>query len=155
MSRRPADGLPAGVAHRRGDLAEVDGLKELFEGAEAVYLLVAGLGDTLRPREIVAAAVACGVRRIVLQSSQLVGTRSDSVSHDFLRAFEAAVRESGRRARSRRGPSGTRSPSPEVKRRRGRAGGGRSAKVRGAWPAKVRRLAVSAGAGSRASCGRC
>ncbi|MEU1865991.1 NAD(P)H-binding protein [Streptomyces gardneri] len=95
VSRRPADGLPAGVVHRRGDLADVDGLKELFEGAEAVYLLVAGLGDTLRPREIVAAAVAGGVRRLVLQSSQLVGTRHDSVSHAFLRDFEAAVRESG------------------------------------------------------------
>ncbi|MEF9880915.1 SDR family oxidoreductase [Streptomyces sp. P9-A4] len=95
VSRRPAEGLPAGVAHRRGDLAEVDGLGGLFEGAEAVYLLVAGLGDELRPREIVAAAVAAGVRRIVLQSSQLVGTRTDSVSHAILRTFEEAVRESG------------------------------------------------------------
>ncbi|MFC9594802.1 NAD(P)H-binding protein [Streptomyces sp. NPDC056944] len=95
VSRRPAEGLPVGVAHRQGDLADVDGLKGLFEGAEAVYLLVAGLGDELRPREIVAAAVACGVRRIVFQSSQLVGTRTDSVSHEILRAFEAAVRESG------------------------------------------------------------
>ncbi|MFE0648651.1 SDR family oxidoreductase [Streptomyces sp. NPDC059534] len=95
VSRRPAGELPAGVAHRQGDLADVDGLKELFEGAEAVYLLVAGLGDDLRPDEIVAAAVAVGVRRIVLQSSQLVGTRTDSVSHAILRAFESAVRESG------------------------------------------------------------
>ncbi|MFF8375499.1 NAD(P)H-binding protein [Streptomyces sp. NPDC015661] len=95
VSRRPAGALPAGVTHRQGDLADVDGLKGLFEGAEAVYLLVAGLGDELRPREIVAAAVACGVRRIVFQSSQLVGTRTDSVSHEILRAFETAVRESG------------------------------------------------------------
>ncbi|AJF69252.1 NAD(P)H-binding protein [Streptomyces vietnamensis] len=95
VSRRPAEGLPAGVTHRQGDLADVDGLKGLFEGAEAVYLLVAGLGDELRPREIVAAAVACGVRRIVFQSSQLVGTRTGSVSHEILRAFETAVRESG------------------------------------------------------------
>lgn len=95
VSRGAAPELPAGVAHRRGDLADVDGLKALFEGADAAYLLVAGLGDTLRPREIVAAAVACGVRRLVLQSSQLVGTRRDSVSHSFLREFEAAVRESG------------------------------------------------------------
>ncbi|MFF0559772.1 SDR family oxidoreductase [Streptomyces sp. NPDC004266] len=95
VSRRPAGGLPAGVTHRQGDLADVAGLKGLFEGAESVYLLVAGLGDELRPREIVAAAVACGVRRIVFQSSQLVGTRTDSVSHEILRAFEAAVRESG------------------------------------------------------------
>ncbi|MCZ0982719.1 NAD(P)H-binding protein [Streptomyces diastatochromogenes] len=95
VSRRPAGGLPAGVAHRQGDLADVDGLKGLFEGAEAVYLLVGGLGDELRPREIVAAAVACGVRRIVFQSSQVAGTRTDSVSHEVLRAFEAAVRDSG------------------------------------------------------------
>ncbi|MFB6632196.1 SDR family oxidoreductase [Streptomyces sp. NPDC056362] len=95
VSRRPAEGLPAGVAHRRGDLADVDGLKSVFDGAEAVYLLVAGLGEELRPREIVAAAVACGVRRIVLQSSQLVGTRTGSASHEILRAFETAVRESG------------------------------------------------------------
>ncbi|MFC9392869.1 SDR family oxidoreductase [Streptomyces sp. NPDC057027] len=95
VSRRPAGDLPAGVTHRQGDLADVDGLKGVFEGAEAVYLLVAGLGDELRPREIVAAAVACGVRRIVFQSSQLVGTRTDSVSHEILRAFETAVRESG------------------------------------------------------------
>ncbi|MFJ3765849.1 NAD(P)H-binding protein [Streptomyces sp. NPDC090082] len=95
VSRRPAEGLPAGVAHRRGDLADVEGLKSLFDGAEAVYLLVAGLGEELRPREIVAAAVACGVRRIVLQSSQVVGTRTGSASHEILRAFETAVRESG------------------------------------------------------------
>ncbi|MEE1820437.1 MULTISPECIES: NAD(P)H-binding protein [unclassified Streptomyces] len=95
VSRRPAEGLPAGVAHRRGDLADVEGLKSLFDGAEAVYLLVAGLGEELRPREIVTAAVACGVRRIVLQSSQVVGTRTGSASHEILRAFETAVRESG------------------------------------------------------------
>ncbi|WP_329286416.1 SDR family oxidoreductase [Streptomyces sp. NBC_00691] len=95
VSRTPAAGLPAGVTHRQGDLADVNGLEELFDGAEAVYLLVAGLGDELNPREIVAAAVAAGVRRIVFQSSQLVGTRTDSVSHDVLRAFESAVRESG------------------------------------------------------------
>ncbi|MER5311629.1 NAD(P)H-binding protein [Streptomyces sp. NPDC002773] len=95
VSRRPAAGLPAGVAHRQGDLADVDGLKGLFEGAEAVYLLVAGLGDELSPREIVAAAVAAGVRRIVFQSSQLVGTRTGSVSHEVLRTFETAVRGSG------------------------------------------------------------
>ncbi|MGW4851666.1 SDR family oxidoreductase [Streptomyces sp. NPDC004288] len=95
VSRRPAEGLPAGVAHRRGDLADVDGLTSVFDGAEAVYLLVAGLGEELRPREIVAAAVTCGVRRIVLQSSQVVGTRTGSASHEILRSFETAVRESG------------------------------------------------------------
>ncbi|MET9936157.1 MULTISPECIES: NAD(P)H-binding protein [unclassified Streptomyces] len=95
VSRREAGELPAGVTHRRGDLADVDGLKRLFEGAGAVHLLVAGLGQDLRPREIVTAAVARGVRRIVLQSSQLVGTRPESVSHAPLRAFEEAVRGSG------------------------------------------------------------
>ncbi|MFF5636846.1 NAD-dependent epimerase/dehydratase family protein [Streptomyces sp. NPDC012825] len=56
VSRHGTGELPAGVAHRRGDLADVDGLEGLFEGAEAVYLLVAGLGDDLRPRGFVSNA---------------------------------------------------------------------------------------------------
>ncbi|MFJ9575228.1 SDR family oxidoreductase [Streptomyces sp. NPDC101191] len=96
VSRRPgAAPLPEGVRHRSADLARPEGPKAAFAGADAVFLLVAGVGDELRPREIVAAAVAAGVRRVVLQSSQLLGTRPDSVSHRPLREFEAAVRESG------------------------------------------------------------
>lgn len=96
VSRRAAQApLPAGVRHRVGDLARPAELKAVFGGADAVYLLVAGVGEELRPREIVDAAAAAGVRRLVLQSSQLVGTRPESESHGPLREFEAAVRGSG------------------------------------------------------------
>ncbi|MEV5971367.1 NAD(P)H-binding protein [Streptomyces sp. NPDC051921] len=96
VSRRPgATPLPEGVRHRPADLARPEELTTAFAGADAVFLLVAGVGDELRPREIVAAAVAAGVRRLVLQSSQLLGTRPDSASHAPLREFEAAVRGSG------------------------------------------------------------
>ncbi|MET9954295.1 NAD(P)H-binding protein [Streptomyces sp. NPDC006339] len=96
VSRRaPEAPLPEGVRHRAADLARPEDSAALFEGADAVFLLVAGVGDELRPRQVVAAAVAAGVRRIVLQSSQLVGTRPESESHGPLREFEAAVRDSG------------------------------------------------------------
>ncbi|MEU7015753.1 NAD(P)H-binding protein [Streptomyces sp. NPDC046385] len=96
VSRRaPEAALPAGVRHRVGDLGRPVELKAVFDGADAVFLLVAGVGEELRPREIVDAAVAAGVRRLVLQSSQLLGTRPESVSHAPLRNFEAAVRGSG------------------------------------------------------------
>lgn len=98
VSRRaPEAAPPPGVRHRVADLGRPAELKAVFEGAEAVYLLVAGVGEELRPREIVDAAVAAGVRRLVLQSSQLLGTRPDSASHAPLREFESAVRGSGLR----------------------------------------------------------
>ncbi|GAA3507212.1 NAD(P)H-binding protein [Streptomyces showdoensis] len=96
VSRRTPEGpLPAGVRHRTADLGRPEELEAAFDGAEAVYLLIAGVGQELRPHAIVAAAVAAGVRRIVLQSSQLLGTRPESESHGPLREFEAAVRGSG------------------------------------------------------------
>ncbi|MEU6975616.1 NAD(P)H-binding protein [Streptomyces sp. NPDC046371] len=96
VSRRaPEAALPAGVRHQVADLGRPERLKAVFDGADAVYLLVGGVGEELRPREIVDAAVAAGVRRLVLQSSQLLGTRPESASHGPLREFEAAVRASG------------------------------------------------------------
>ncbi|MEV7278919.1 NAD(P)H-binding protein [Streptomyces sp. NPDC093111] len=95
VSRRAPEVLPAGVRHRVADLGRPEGLKAVFDGADAVYLMVAGVGEELRPGAIVDAAVAAGVRRLVLQSSQLLGTRPESVSHRPLREFEAAVRGSG------------------------------------------------------------
>ena len=71
------------------DLAEPDGLREVFEGAEALFLLVAGE----RPYDILDAAKSAGVRKVVLLSSQGAGTRPEAYAHP--RRFEAAVRESG------------------------------------------------------------
>lgn len=99
LSRRaPADDrLPAGVRHVTVDLASPEGLRPALAGAKALFLLVAGelLGPRARPHDLVAAARDSGVRRIVLLSSQAAGTRPDAVSHEPLRAFEAAVRDSG------------------------------------------------------------
>ncbi|TYB50641.1 NAD(P)H-binding protein [Nonomuraea sp. PA05] len=88
VSRRPAP-LPGGARHSAGDLGDPAGLKAAFEGAGALFLLVAG--D--EPRAVLEAAAAGGVRRVVLLSSQGAGTRPGLYGHPV--AFEEAVRESG------------------------------------------------------------
>jgi uncharacterized protein YbjT (DUF2867 family) len=93
VSRRPAE-LPKGVAHRQADLAQPESLRPVLDGAEALFLLVAGSGEKIDPRAIVDVAKAGGVRRVVLLSSQGAGTRPESVAHSHLRAFEDVVRES-------------------------------------------------------------
>ncbi|NUR89873.1 MAG: NAD(P)H-binding protein, partial [Nonomuraea sp.] len=88
VSRRPAEPV-AGVRHVQADLADPAGLKEAFDGADALFLLVAG--DD--PQAILDAAREGGVRRVVLLSSQGAGTRPDFYRHPI--AFEEAVRASG------------------------------------------------------------
>ncbi|MFI6638648.1 SDR family oxidoreductase [Streptomyces sp. NPDC050504] len=96
VSRRPSDApRQPGVRHHSADLTAPESLLPALEGADALYLLVAGAGDGTDPGAILDAAKRAGVRRVVLQSSQLAGTRPRSASHDHLREFEAAVRESG------------------------------------------------------------
>ncbi|MFJ9375275.1 SDR family oxidoreductase [Streptomyces sp. NPDC101455] len=81
--------VPPGVRAVAADLAEPDGLRGAFEGAEALFLLVAGE----RPYDILDVAKSAGVRKVVLLSSQGAGTRPEAYAHP--RQFEAAVRESG------------------------------------------------------------
>jgi uncharacterized protein YbjT (DUF2867 family) len=89
VSRRPpAADLPEGVRHLQADLEEPGSLKPVLEGADALFLLVAGED----PQGILDVAAAGGVRRIVLLSSQGAGTRPESYRHP--RAFEDAVRQS-------------------------------------------------------------
>lgn len=96
VSRRPSDApRQPGVRHHNADLAVPESLLPALEGADALYLLVAGAGDGMDPGAILDVAKRAGVRRVVLQSSQLAGTRPHSPSHDHLRDFEAAVRDSG------------------------------------------------------------
>lgn len=83
-----AGGQPL-VRHVRGDLAEPDGLRGAFEGADALFLLVAG--DA--PHAVLDVAKSAGVRRVVLLSSQGAGTRPAAYPHPA--GFEAAVRGSG------------------------------------------------------------
>ncbi|MFI6684168.1 NAD(P)H-binding protein [Streptomyces sp. NPDC050485] len=85
----------AGVRHVRADLAEPESLKSALDGADALHLLIAGGGEGVDPHAVLGAAKSGGVRRVVLQSSQIVGTRPGAVSHQHLAAFEDAVRRSG------------------------------------------------------------
>lgn len=87
--RRPAAALPDGVRFYAADLAEPERLRAVVEGAEALFLLVAG--DD--PHGLLDVAKAGGVRRVVLLSSIGAGTRPEAYGH--ARSFEDAVRESG------------------------------------------------------------
>jgi uncharacterized protein YbjT (DUF2867 family) len=81
--------VPEGVPHQVADLTEPESLKPTLAGADALFLLAAGTS----PREIVDLAQACGVRRVVLLSSQGAGTRPENYRHP--RTFEDAVAGSG------------------------------------------------------------
>ncbi|MFD0475804.1 NAD(P)H-binding protein [Nonomuraea thailandensis] len=81
--------MPEGVRHSAGDLGDPASLKAAFDGAEALFLLVAGH----EPRAVLEAAAAGGVRRVVLLSSQGAGTRPGLYGHPA--GFEEAVRGSG------------------------------------------------------------
>ncbi|MFI6850317.1 NAD(P)H-binding protein [Kitasatospora sp. NBC_00085] len=81
--------VPPGVRAVAGDLADPAGLRAAFDGAEALFLLVAGED----PDGIVDLAKNAGIRRVVLLSSQGAGTRPEVYRHPV--RFEAAVRESG------------------------------------------------------------
>jgi uncharacterized protein YbjT (DUF2867 family) len=85
VSRRIEE-VPAGVLARQGDLADPSTLP--FEGVSAVFLMVPGdFRGTLEP--VLARARAAGVTRVVLLSTQGVGTGR------FPAVFEDAVRASG------------------------------------------------------------
>ncbi|ETK31774.1 NAD(P)H-binding protein [Microbispora sp. ATCC PTA-5024] len=88
VSRTPAP-VPYGVEHRRADLTAPGSLRGAVDGADALFLLVAG--DD--PDALLGLAAAGGVRRVVLLSSQGAGTRPEAYRHPV--AFEDAVRRSG------------------------------------------------------------
>ncbi|MFE3521251.1 NAD(P)H-binding protein [Streptomyces sp. NPDC059161] len=90
-SAHPLDG----VRHATADLADPAGLTSVLDGAEALHLLIAGGSEHVDPHRVLDAAKSGGVRRVVLQSSQIVGTRPGAASHLHLAAFEDAVRRSG------------------------------------------------------------
>ncbi|GGY12698.1 NAD(P)H-binding protein [Streptomyces anandii] len=89
VSRGEARDLPVGVPHVRADLTDPGSLRPALDGADALFLLVAG--D--HPRGVLDAARAAGVRRVVLVSSLGVATRPDAYRHPA--AFETALRGSG------------------------------------------------------------
>jgi uncharacterized protein YbjT (DUF2867 family) len=89
--------VSGGVVHHQADLSDPGSLGAVLEGADALFLLIAGelLTDGGDPRDLLKVAAASGVRRVVLLSSQGAGTRPAAVSHSRLRAFEEAVRQAG------------------------------------------------------------
>jgi uncharacterized protein YbjT (DUF2867 family) len=92
--RRPLT-VPDGVRHHRANLEQPESLRPALAGAEALFLLVEGAGAHLDMPEILRVATAGGVKRIVLQSSQAVGTRPEAASHAPLHTIEDLVRRSG------------------------------------------------------------
>jgi uncharacterized protein YbjT (DUF2867 family) len=98
VSRRlSAADVPAGVQLRQADLAEADSLKPALAGARTLFLLLGGqlLVAGEDPRAVLDVITACGVRRVVLLSSQGARTRPEAISHSRLRAFEEAVHQAG------------------------------------------------------------
>jgi uncharacterized protein YbjT (DUF2867 family) len=83
--------VPVGVRAVAADLGEPTSLAPALDGATALFLLVAG--DD--PAGVLSAATAGGVSRVVLLSSQGVGTRPGAYAQAA--AFEAAVAASGAR----------------------------------------------------------
>ncbi|MFE3738716.1 SDR family oxidoreductase [Streptomyces sp. NPDC059134] len=94
---RHAAAVPEGVRHVQADLAEPQGLISALDGAEALFLLLSGdlHAPDARPADLIDLAVAGGVRRVVLLSSQGVATRPLGPSRIAMRAVEDAVRGSG------------------------------------------------------------
>ncbi|MGH4031712.1 SDR family oxidoreductase [Actinomycetota bacterium Odt1-20B] len=96
VSRRAA-AVPEGVRHAVADLAEPASLAPVLDGAKALFLLLSGdlHAPEARPADLIDLAVAGGVRRVVLLSSQGVATRPLGPSRVAMRALEDALRESG------------------------------------------------------------
>ncbi|ANZ37284.1 NmrA family transcriptional regulator [Lentzea guizhouensis] len=96
VSRHAAE-VPDGVRHVVADLADPASLTPALAGAKALFLLLSGdlhaVGAS--PADVVEAAAAAGVGRIVLLSSLGVVTRPFGTTRVELRKLEDAVREAG------------------------------------------------------------
>lgn len=84
-----------GVTPMVADLADAGSLVPALKGAEALFLLVSGAGAHVDGEAVLRAVADAGVSRVVLQSSQAVGTRPEAGSHAPLAALEETVRSSG------------------------------------------------------------
>lgn len=94
---QPQDTPTGRVRRHAADLTDPASLKSALEGADAVFLLLAG--QALMPGEhhagLLEAVTGSGVPRVVLLSSQGAGTRPESAGHAPLSALEEATRRSG------------------------------------------------------------
>ena len=96
VSRGMSAPLPTrpGVATAVADLTDVTTLAPALAGADAQILIVSAAGAHLDGPALMKHAEAAGVRRVVLLSSQAVGTRPGTPSHAPLAELEDAVRSS-------------------------------------------------------------
>jgi uncharacterized protein YbjT (DUF2867 family) len=97
ITRGSSAGLPA---HRHvtpvtADLSKPETLTPALTGAHALFLLVPGGGDHIEVPALLEAVAVAGARRVVLLSSQAVGTRPGAGAHAPLAKIEESVRESG------------------------------------------------------------
>ncbi|HJD80930.1 NAD(P)H-binding protein [Kitasatospora aureofaciens] len=96
VSRHPA-AVPDGVRHVVADLARPGELAAVLPGAEALFLLLSGNlhAQAARPADLIGEAVAAGVRRVVLLSTQGVVTRPFGATRIAMRGLEDVLRDSG------------------------------------------------------------
>ncbi|GAA2663457.1 SDR family oxidoreductase [Streptomyces lunalinharesii] len=94
---RHAAAVPDGVRHVVADLADPAGLKPTLAGAKSLFLLLSGdLHATgAHPADLIDAAAASGVRRVVLLSTLGVVTRPFGTTRTAMRALEDTLRASG------------------------------------------------------------
>ncbi|MFD7104599.1 SDR family oxidoreductase [Streptomyces celluloflavus] len=94
---RHAAAVPDGVRHLAADLTEPASLEPALAGAKALFLLLSGdlHAPGADPADIIGAAAANGVRRVVLLSTQGVATRPSGATRVAMRALENVLRESG------------------------------------------------------------
>jgi uncharacterized protein YbjT (DUF2867 family) len=97
VARGASAQLPAGphVNSVAADFAAPETLAPALAGAEALFLLVPGSGAGIDAPALLKAAATAGAGRVVLLSSQAVGTRPGAVSHAPMAAIEEAVRAAG------------------------------------------------------------
>ncbi|RMI31173.1 SDR family oxidoreductase [Nocardia stercoris] len=95
VSRGITPAEPPAVPHRTAELSDSSALREILDGADALFLMIAGAQHFggVDPQEVLDVAKTAGVRRVVLLSSQAAATRPELISHQRLRDFEAAVRD--------------------------------------------------------------
>ncbi|MEU7093273.1 NAD(P)H-binding protein [Kitasatospora aureofaciens] len=89
--------VPDGVRHVVADLARPGELTAVLPGAEALFLLLSGdlHAQAARPADLIGEAVAAGVRRVVLLSTQGVVTRPFGATRIAMRGLEDVLRDSG------------------------------------------------------------
>ncbi|MFB0617055.1 NAD(P)H-binding protein [Streptomyces sp. AGS-58] len=98
VSRRDRPAGPAGVRWVRGDAGDAADLRAAADGSRALFLLLGGELNSRGedPGVLLDAVVDAGVERIVLVSSLVSAARPEAPGFARLRAFETAVRASGR-----------------------------------------------------------